>query len=311
MPLIDEFRPDLDRAFQDGVLTTRSALARMTPDALQWRIESGRWQQPCHGVMVAHPGPLTREQERWVACLWGGPGTALGGLTAARLWGLRGFDANDDAIELILPPGRERKLARPPLRLITRYSRHLTAADVHPGRQPPRTRAARSFVDAAAWRYSDRGARAILAAGVQQGLVLPEHLTAELDRNGRVHRRKLMRETIGDIAGGSTAVSELDFLMHVIRPHCLPEPDRQAERSDASGRRRWLDAVWEKARLIVEIDGAGHADILRYWNDMDRDNQFTPQGYHTLRYASFAVRYQPDYVASQIRRSLRDRGIEC
>jgi very-short-patch-repair endonuclease len=306
-----EFRPDLDQAFQDGVLTTRSALARMTPDALQWRIASGRWQQPCRGVMVAHSGPLTREQELWVACLWGGPGAALGGLTAARLWGLRGFDANDDAIELILPPGRERKLAGPPLRLITRYSRHLTAADVHPGRQPPRTRVARSLVDAAAWRYSDRGTRAILAASVQQGLVRPEHLAAELDRNGRVYRRKLMRETIGDIAGGATALSELDFLKYVIRPHRLPEPDRQAERTDASGRRRWLDAVWEKARLIVEVDGAGHADILQYWKDMDRDNQFGLQGYQTLRYASFAVRYQPDYVAGQIRRSLRDRGVEC
>jgi hypothetical protein len=283
----------------------------MTPDALQWRIESGRWQQPCRGVVVSHSGPLTHEQELWVACLWAGPGAALGGLTAARLWGLRGFDANQDAIELILPPGRERKLARPALRIITHYSRHLSAADVHPARQPPRTREARSRVDAAAWRYSDRGAQAILAAGVQQGLVRPEHLAAVLDGNQRVHRRKLMLETIADIAGGSGALSELDFLRYVIRRFSLPEPDRQVPRADATGRRRWLDAVWEKARLIVEIDGAGHADMLQYWDDMDRDNQFTLQGYDTLRYASFAIRYQPEYVASQIRQALRARGIQC
>jgi hypothetical protein len=283
----------------------------MTPDALQWRIESGRWQQPCHGVVVSHSGPLTREQELWVACLWAGPGAALSGLTAARLWGLRGFDANEDAIELILPPGRERKLARPALRLITHYSRHLSAADVHPARQPPRTRASRSLVDAASWRYSDRGAQAILAAGVQQGLTRPEHLAAVLDGNQRMHRRKLMLETIADIAGGSGALSELDFLRYVIRPHRLPEPDRQAPRAAAGGRRRWLVAAWEKARLIVEVDGAGHADILGYWDDINRDNQFTPQGYDTLRYASFAVRYQADHVASQIRQALRDRGIQC
>jgi very-short-patch-repair endonuclease len=306
-----EFRTDLDQAFQDGVLTTRSALARMTPDALQWRIESGRWQQPCRGVVVAHSGPLTTPQQLWVACLWAGPGAALGGLTAARLWGLRGFDANDDAIQLILPPGRERKVARPPLRLITYYSRHLTGADVHPARQPPRTRVARSLVDAAAWRYGDRGAQAVLAAGVQQGLVLPGHLTGELDRNRRVHRRKLMSETISDIAGGCGALSELDFLRNVIRPHRLPEPDRQVPRADEAGRRRWLDAVWEKARLIVEVDGAGHADILQYWKDMDRDNQQKLSGYDTLRYASFAVRYHADYVAGQIRQVLRDRGMQC
>ncbi len=184
----------------------------MTPDALAWRVESGRWQQPCRGVLVAHSGPLTTEQELWVACLWAGPGAALGGLTAARLWGLRGFDSNADAIELVLPPGRNRTLTRPALRLIVRYSRHLTMADVHPGRQPPRTRAARSLVDAAAWRYCDRDAQAILAAGVQQGLVLPEHLAAELDRTRRVRRRKLMRETIGDIPAGPAALPALGKL---------------------------------------------------------------------------------------------------
>ena len=97
----------------------------------------------------------------------------------------------------------------------------------------------------------------------------------------------------------------------MIRPHGLPEPDRQAPRADAAGRRRWLDAVWEKARLIVEIDGAGHADIVRYWEDMDRDNQFKLQGYETLRYPTFAVRYHADYVASQIRQALRGRGVAC
>ena len=121
----------------------------------------------------------------------------------------------------------------------------------------------------------------------------------------------LMSQTIDDISGGSRALSELDFLNYVVRPFGLPMPDRQVPRADPSGRRRWLDALWEKARLIVEIDGAGHADILQYWADMDRDNQFKLQGYNTLRYAAFAIRYHPDYVAAQIRTSLRDSGVEC
>jgi len=296
--------PDLDRARQDGVLTTTSALADLTPDALRWRIESGRWQQPYRGIVVAHSGPLTTEQKHWVACLWAGPGAVLGGLTAARLWGLRGFDDTDETIYLLLPPGRERKTGQSPLRLIVHYSRHLAQADVHPNREPPRTRAARSLVDAAAWRLTDRGAQAVLAAGVQQGLVLPEHLAAELSRNTRVRRHMLMTRTVEDISGGSRALSELDFLNYVVRPFGLPMPDRQVPRTDSNGRRRWLDALWEKARLIVEIDGAGHADILQYWADMDRDNRFKLQGYTTLRYAAFAIRYRPGYVAAQIRASL-------
>jgi len=303
--------PDLDRARKDGVFTTSSALAGMTRGALRWKIESGRWQQPCRGIVVAHSGPLSKEQRLWVATLWAGPGAALGGLTAARLWGLRGFDDADDTIYIVLPPGREQKSGRPPLPLIVHYSRNLSQCDVHPGRQPPRTRVARSLVDAASWRLSDRGAQAVLAAGVQQGLILPGHLARELDRNTQVRRHMLMAQTVGDISGGSRALSELDFLNYVVRPFGLPMPDRQVPRVDPNGRRRWLDALWEKARLIVEIDGAGHADILQYWADMDRDNGLKLQGYSTLRYASFTVRYCPDYVASQIRMSLRDRGVEC
>ncbi len=283
----------------------------MTPDALRWRVESGRWQRPCRGIVIAHSGPLTSGQKLWVASLWAGPGAALGGLTAARLWGLRGFDEADDTIHVVLPPGRERRTGRPPLPLIVHYSRNLAQCDVHPSRQPPRTRAARSLVDAASWRLTDRGAQAVLAAGVQQGLVLPEHLAAELGRNPRVRRHMLMTQTVDDISGGSRALSELDFLRYVVRPFGLPLPDRQVPRTDQNGRRRWLDALWEKARLIVEVDGAGHADILQYWADMDRDNQLSLQGYTTLRYASFTIRYRPDYVAAQIRASLRDRGVEC
>lgn len=304
--------PDLDRARKAGVLTTSSALAGMTRDALRWRIKSGRWQQPCRGTFVTHSGPLTSEQRLWIASLWGGPGAAIGGLTAARLWGLRGIDEKDDAIHLVLPPGRERKeVTRPPFRVIVHYSRYLGEADVHPARQPPRMRTARSIVDAAAWHATDRGAFAILAAGVQQGLVLPLHLDAELNRNKRVRRRTGMTEIIGYIEGGCHSIAELDFGPCVIRPYGIPEPNRQVPRTDANGRRRWLDVVWEKAKLIVEVDGAAHADILQYWADMDRDNALKLEGYDTLRYAAFAVRYCSEYVAGQIRQGLNARGIEC
>ena len=168
---------------------------------------------------------------------------------------------------------------------------------------------ARSLVDAAAWRRTNRGAQAVLAAGVQQGLILPEHLAAQLDRQKRVGRRALMLDTVADIAGGSRALSELDFLNYVIRPFKLPPPDRQVGRRDTHGRRRWLDAVWERAKLVVEIDGAGHRDVLQYWDDMDRDNDLKLQGYDTLRYAAFTIRYNAQYVAGQIWQALRDRGM--
>ena len=115
-----------------------------------------------------------------------------------------------------------------------------------------------------------------------------------------------MIATVRDIAGGSHALSELDFVHYVIRPFRLPPPDRQAARRDSHGRQRWLDAVWEKARLIVEVDGAGHLEVMQYWDDMDRDNDLKLQGYTTLRYPAFAVRYCAAHMASQISQALRN-----
>jgi len=292
------------------VLTTGSALKYMTGKALRWRITSGRWQQPCKGLIVAQSGSLTESQQLWVAALWAGPGSALAGLTAARLGGLKGFEDEDEPIFVIRPSGRTVRENKPPLRIVVHCSRFLEEADIHPTLRPPRTRIARSLIDAAAWRRTDRGAQAILAAGIQQGLTIPGQLGAVLDRNARVHRRELMLTTIGDIAGGSHALSELDFLNCVIRPFGIPPPDRQVARRDAHGKRRWLDAVWEKARLIVEVDGAGHLEVMQYWDDMDRDNDLKLRGYTTLRYPSFAVRYCSAHVAGQINQALHEHGLQ-
>jgi len=163
---------------------------------------------------------------------------------------------------------------------------------------------ARSLVDAAAWMATDRGAQAVLAAGVQQRLARMDDLTAIVARNQRLPRRAMISGTLEDIAGGAHALSELD-LTRLIRRYRLPPPDRQAPRRDSAGRRRWLDAVWEAARLILEVDGRHHMDAAQYWADMDRDNDLTVGGYRVLRFPAFIVRYHPGYVAGKIRAALR------
>ena len=196
---------------------------------------------------------------------------------------------------------------RPPLPLIVHYSRLLGEDDLHPLRRPPRTRIARSLVDAAAWMATGRGAQAVLAAGVQQRLVRVDDLMAVVARHSRLPRRALIKATLGDIAGGAQALSELDFT-RLLRRYRLPPPDRQAQRPGPDGRRRWLDAVWEAAQLIVEVDGIHHMEAMQYWADMDRDNDFTLGGYRVLRFPAFVVRYRPAYVAGKIRDALGEAG---
>jgi hypothetical protein len=284
---------------QCGVLAVASAIASVGRPAVRWRLESGRWQRPCRGVVVTQSGPLTENQLLWAAVLGSGPGGVLAGLTAARLDGLGGFE--DPRIYVLVPATRQVRARLPGVAV--RRSRLLGPADIHPARRPPRTRLPRSLLDAASWAGTDNRARAILAAGVQQRLVRPEDLATFLARQDKMPRHKIISATLADIAGGAEALSELDFC-RLTRRYRIPEPSRQVIRLDAAGRRRWLDAYWHPARLVVEVDGLWHMEADAWWADMRRDNDLTISGYRVLRFPAFAVRDQPGVVAGQIAAAL-------
>lgn len=294
------------QAVASAVLSRAAALEALTPAQLRWRVSSGRWQRPCPGVLVTHSGPLTADDELWVSLLWAGDGAVLAGLTAARLDGLAGFP--DDRIHVLLPDSRQVRKPPPGLPVCLHRSRSLGSCDVHPARSPPRTRIARSLVDAASWMHTGRGTQAVLAAGVQQRMARPADLFAVVRRNPRLRRRAIIVDTLNDIGGGAEALSEIDFTRLVIRAFGLPEPTRQRVRYDSRGRRRWLDALWEAAGIIVEIDGSHHMDAAQWWDDMDRENSLKLDGYLVLRFTAFVVRHHPDYVAAQIRDAFRKSG---
>ena len=105
---IDKAPPGLAALLRDqeGVISTASALGWMSRQELRWCVTSGRWQRPCHGILLAHSGPMTPGQRLWAALLWAGQGAALAGLTAAGLDGLEGFagrDGTDHPIHLLVP----------------------------------------------------------------------------------------------------------------------------------------------------------------------------------------------------------------
>ena len=308
-------KPAVSRLLDEnkGVLSVSALLGCVTRDEIRWQISSGRWQRPCPGVVVAHSGELTEEQVLRVARMHAGPQAVLAGLTAARLDGFTGFGdqipVRDRPIYLLVPTGYSRRNGPLGLNVIMHHSRQLSEADVHPAREPKRTRVPRSLLNAAAWHASDRGAMAILASGVQQGLVRVDHLSDALSRVGhKLPRRELIIGALADIAGGAQALSELDFTRMVIQRFGLPEPSRQAGRKDQHGRQRWIDVLWDDWKVMVEIDGAQHMDALQYWDDMERGNGLQVDGYHVLRFPAWVVRRRPEYVAAEILRALREAG---
>ena len=299
-------------ADEDCVLDAVTASRFLSKEEVRWRISSGRWQRACRGVLVTHSGPLTESQALRVAVLAVGPKAALAGLTAAWLGGFTGFGSKDPfherTIHVLAPPGRKPHLATTELPIIMHYSRMLTDDDVYPHLEPRRTRMARSLVDAASWMPTDRGAMAVLAAGVQQRKTRVPDLRDVLDRNKRIRRHTLMYGILGDIEGGAQALSELDFTRMVIRQFRLPEPSRQVGRKDARGRQQWIDVLFDEWKVVVEIDGAQHREPLEHWDDMDRDNDLNIDGYRVLRFPAWLVRKNPELVARKILQALHKAG---
>jgi len=289
---------------QSGVVSRTQALRFVSDKLVSWRISSGRWQAPHPGVYVTHNGPLSPAQQLWVASLAVGAGVPalLGGVTALIVRGLQRFTSSH--IHVLLPA--HRRCTRPPAGVCVHRTRELRRSDVCLS-MPPTTTAARSVVDAASWARSDAEARTIVAMSYQQGLVGGDQVERVLRHHQRVRRHGLIRRTAADARSGSQSLAELD-LVALCRKERLPLPTRQVFRSDAAGRPRYLDAVFEPWGVRVEIDGAHHMAVDQWWNDMRRHNDLARRDEVLLRFPAWLVRERPAEVAATIRSALREAG---
>jgi very-short-patch-repair endonuclease len=218
------------------------------------------------------------------------------------LHGLRGITA--PVVHLIMT-GHRRLSA--PAGVVVHRVRALDEDERHPAARPPTTSIGRAVVDAASWARSDDEARLIIAASYQQRLVSESEIRRVLDRASNVNRRHLILCTSRDASAGSHSLGELG-LLGICRSSRLPLPTRQLRRRDSRGRDRYLDAVFDPWRLVVEVDGAQHASVAQMWDDSARQNDLALAGYVILRYPVHVVREQPQLVAREIRAALIAAG---
>lgn len=258
-------------ARQSGVLGRAQALrGGLSPRAWDWRLAHD-WQSPAPGVAVLHRGTPTLDELAWAAVVLGGPGSCLTGLTALRVCGWR--PTGTGPLDVLVHADRRlapRRLT--PGDLLVRY--HRTArldAQRHPARAVPVARVAVATLHAAAWTGSVRDAETVLASVVQQRLVTAPGLRDALALEPRLPRRALLRRALDDVELGAHARTELDLLAFLRRQR-LPLPDRLQLR-DRPGRRRYLDAWWERPRVAVEVDGAHHRDAGQWEQDLLRANE--------------------------------------
>ncbi|WP_298992496.1 hypothetical protein [uncultured Pseudokineococcus sp.] len=271
-------------------------------DAVRRRLRAGAWQTAGSSVVVLHAGPLGAAEHRWSAVLWSAPHGVLAGATALAVHGLHGWEREEVAVAV----PRHASRGGPPW-VRCRTTSLQDEGDVTERRGLPVHVVERAAVDAASLLPTARAAGGLVAAVVQQRLTTAERLLAAAERAParRRHRGEVL-SVLQDVLGGSQAMTEVD-LVRLCRRYRLPQPERQVRREDARGLVRYLDAEWlrpDGTRLVLEVDGVGHLDEERWYDDLLRAAEVVT-GDVVLRLPARALRTEPDRVAALLRRHLR------
>ena len=292
-------------AEQAGVASRRQLLdLGLTRAQIDHRVRSGRWCEPLPRAILLSPNEPAALQRAHLAVAWSGGRGLLSGPTAAALGGLRGYEVS--AVHLLLRHGRTSSTPSPAPWLVLHRTRRLDPSQIAGSCAPPRLAVSRAVVETAAMRRTPNDSVAVLAAAVQQRLTTAEALTAAVQTFYQLPYKVQMLDALKDIAGGSHSLPERD-LMKICRRFGLPLPTRQAVRS-VNGRRRYLDAHWERYGICVEIDGRAHMDHRQWVDDADRANGLANQGLLILRFPSSVVRLEAWKVARDLRAALISRG---
>lgn len=287
---------------QDGVVTREQALAHGLADSAITRlVRDGFWVRIVRGVYVT-----TSTMPGWPALasagvLIGGDRARLGGLAAAHLHGL--VTDPPPLLTVLIP----RAVAIPQVSGPWQFHRE------HPGARQPTTvgTPARLTIEDTVLDLvndpdcQDRDAVNWLTVAVNSRRTTPRKILRAAEWRHFNPRRALLDKTLGDVAAGARSPLEIDYLNLVERAHGLPVGRRQQSRRGTE-----VDVLYEKYRLLVELDGRlGHEGMGRF-RDMRRDNASTSDGLATLRYGKADVFGLPCEVAAEVSRNLTLRGWE-
>jgi very-short-patch-repair endonuclease len=300
--------PDVVRAckelarHQQGVISRSQALGcGLSPDAIDWLIQSERWQPLHRGVYSVTSGCPARGTLLWAAVQRAGPGAALSHETAAELFGFA--DKPSPLIHIAIPADRR---IHPMQGVVIHRSSRLAEA-VHPSLLPPRTRLEETVLDLVGQAARFETALGLSCRVCQRGLTTVPLVIAAMDKRARLRWRDELGRALGDIGTGVHSVLEYRYVHRVERPHGLPVAARQAK-VDSRGRNRYLDNLYLDYALCVELDGLqAHPDEQR-WQDLRRVNSIIEEGLTVLRYGWIDVDQHSCETALQTGAVLRRLG---
>jgi hypothetical protein len=291
---------------QFDLLSRRQCLeAGMSPDALAWRITSGRWLRVHEGVFQTRPGRSDWHATATAGLLFalsGDPAAdaALRGPSAAYARGL--VPAPPPVVQLVIP---QRRSVAPQSGLHVRRS--MLWDDLIDERAFPWRTTVRATVLDVASSGTSLEALALVAKAVQKEVVTPAELLDEMSARGGHKYSAVLRAGLRDVEDGGQSGAELLYIRDVERAHGLPRAVRQSP--SRVGRHRLHDNDYVAQQLIVEVDGRlGHERWADRVRDGRRDRQLLTTARLTTRVFFADVALQPCSTASEISAILVSRG---
>ena len=220
---------------QSGLLSRHQLIGLgVTRSVVRAQLAARRWCQRSEHVFSVSTGPLSWEQRLWLAVLHAGPDALIGGLTAARVHGLRSWEREDITV-LVDDP-----LSFEPLAGVRFFRTRRPLAELRGREELPLCRLEPAVLLFAGYEPNQRTAHGAIAAVVQQRLTTVTALRTWLERLRPLRRAKQFRPLLDDIEGGAHSLAEVD-VRRACREYGVALPRGQRPRFDRRGRRRYTD----------------------------------------------------------------------
>ena len=286
---------------QFGVFTHDQAIAcGYTPYQIRRRLGDGEWQRVI-GQSLASAGlkvtPLIRDRAAQLSV----PGSVLAGPSAARTWQVPVADGGQ--FLYVGTHGGSRLLG---VRLLFETP---DPRDVSMFQGLPTVSRAGAIVDCLRL-LPEPAAATLLDRALQQRWIGLDDLAARIARRRRRHGTPRLRRLLAAVAPGQRSVAERR-LGAILRGGQITGWKANVEIRDADGVIGVGDVVFDRARLVLEVDGlAFHTTPEQFQRDRERQNRLVAAGWTVLRFTWRDLTSRPAYVLATVRRVLHSLSSE-
>jgi hypothetical protein len=306
MPRISDFdKAALARTLtrQHDIIGRREAIAcGLTAKAIEYRLRpDGPWQAVLPGVYRAGRGTLTDQQRAVAAWEHAGRPIAITG-PAALTW--HQIPAQRSAlVDVLVPPECRRSSAG----FVRLHRTSLLPEVFHVDGKVSYADPARAVTDTARAMEDLSDVRALIAAGVQRGMVAIWQLTSELGR-GPVQGSARLRQALAEVAAGARSSAEAD-LMTLVRRAKLPQPLYNPRLYVGDDFLASPDAWWPEFGVAAEVDSkAWHLSPADWERTLARHARMTAEGILVLHFPPARLRKDSRAVVGEMMSALARSG---